>query len=110
MKIGLTSSLILILFLIGCNSIITPTLPPIQSEATFTAVSSKTPLPKSTPTTVPVMTEISCEPSSNPFKDNPMMNSSEYGGGYYPNIKISKVCSFNGKISRGQIYKHQIIT
>jgi hypothetical protein len=63
-----------------------------------------------TSTAVPVFTDISCEPSSNPFAENPMMSSDEYDAGYYPNITISRICTFEGKVSRGQVYKHQIIT
>jgi hypothetical protein len=37
-----------------------------------------------------------------------MMSSDEYHAGYYPNITITRICSFEGKISRGQVYKHQI--
>ncbi len=38
-----------------------------------------------------------------------MMSSDEYHAGYYPNITITRICTFDGKISRGQVYKHQII-
>jgi hypothetical protein len=67
------------------------------------------PITTSTSTTVPLLTEISCEPGSNPFNHNPMMSQSEYSGGYYPNITITRVCTFAGQVVRGQIYKHQIL-
>jgi hypothetical protein len=38
-----------------------------------------------------------------------MMSFTEYHAGYYPNITISRVCTFDGRLSRGQFYKHQIM-
>jgi hypothetical protein len=77
------------------------------SAPTVTPAKTSTPFP--TATAVPIFTDISCEPSSNPFAENPMMSSSEYSAGYYPNITIARICTFEGNVSRGQTYKHQII-
>ena len=54
------------------------------------------------------MTAISCEPASNPFDDKSLMDPMEYEAGYYPNITIARVCIFDGQVSRGQVYIHQI--
>jgi hypothetical protein len=99
----------ILLLLAGCSSITTPS--PIQLEPTPTLapISTVALLPTSTSTVVPIFTDISCQPSSNPFAENPMMSSDEYHAGYYPNIAISRICTFEGQVSRGQIYEHQII-
>ena len=83
----------MLILLAGCNPLVTPS----QIK------------PAPTLTTIPILTNISCEPSSNPFAENPMMSSNEYHAGYYPNITITRVCTLEGEISRGQVYKHQII-
>lgn len=91
--------------LVSCSAIISP--PPTQTEPirTFTPVSTNTPLPTATATTVPLITEISCKPATNPFHN---VDDFFYGIGLYPNITIARVCTFNGQISKGQVYKHQI--
>jgi hypothetical protein len=52
--------------------------------------------------------QVSCQPVSNPFDDNPLMSESEYNGGYFPNIEIGKVCEFEGQVKRLNIYRQEI--
>ncbi len=52
--------------------------------------------------------QISCEPATNPFDDNPLMSESEYNGGYFPNIEIGRVCKFEGQVKRLEMFKQKI--
>jgi hypothetical protein len=108
LKTSSISLLMLSLFLMGCNSTISPAPTRLWSTSTSSDIPTSQQLPIWTRTTVPVMTEISCEPASNPFDDNPLTNPGEYVAGYYPNITITRVCTFDGTVSKGQVYKHRI--
>lgn len=101
-------SLLLIIFslLASCKSIATASPVRVESTPTVIPVSTSTSLPAATSTAVPIFAELSCEPSTNPYAENPLINPVE--AAYLPNIPISRICAFEGKISRGQIYKHQI--
>lgn len=46
-----------------------------------------------------------CQPIENPF---PTPTGKADSFQFNPNIEISSVCSFNGQVSKGEIYKHQI--
>jgi len=107
MKTNQITSLITILFLVGCSSTATPTLLPTLPKPTRTFTSTPTNTPESTltPTIVPVMTAVTCQSASNPWKN---LSYSEYNGYWLPNIEITRVCVFSGQIVRGQVYKHQI--
>ena len=104
MKISRVSFLPIILLLVSCSSIATAS--PIRLTPTFAKISTSTALPTPTATTVPIYTDISCKPSENPWAEIPEMYS--YEKPYLPNIPISKICSFEGRVSRGQAYRHLI--
>lgn len=107
MKINQVLSLIIIFLLSGCSSAVTPTVNLTLSKPTptLTLVPTHTLLPTLTPTIIPVKTAVTCQPASNPWTS---LDTYEYHAGWYPNIDIARVCIFNGEISRGQAYKHQI--
>ncbi len=108
MKFNQLSVIAIIFLLVGCSSLSTQSPTKLASAQTITSDNTSTTSLPATSTAVPIFTDISCKPSSNPFAENPMMSSDEYHAGYYPNITITKICTFEGNISRGQIYKHQI--
>ena len=102
--------LILTLLLAGCNSsVISPTPTQPEPTYTFTPTSTITPPPTATLTIVPILTDMSCKPSSNPFEKPSTMSDIDYAVSLFPNITITRVCTFTGHIARGQIYKHQIM-
>ncbi|MCP4359625.1 MAG: hypothetical protein GY796_16585 [Chloroflexi bacterium] len=105
MKTYQISLLAVILLLIGCSSNAEPARIHLTPESTITQPPPTKSLPTSTRTPVPVKTEISCEPTSNPF---PTPSGLADSFQYNPNIDINRVCTFTGQVSRGQIYKHQI--
>lgn len=90
MKLNQRLLLLVALLLAGCGSVIPPTT---TAPAAI----------------VPILTDISCEPSSNPFVKPSSMGNAEFAASLYPNITISRICKFTGHISRGEVYKHQII-
>jgi len=105
--------LLVCFFIASCNSnpkqnLVQPEPTETISVATITTLpsSTPTPVPNSTPTTVPIYTEISCAPSDNPYAEIPEMYAHEKP--YMPNIPISQICTIEGSVSRGQVYKHQI--
>ena len=81
---------------------------PTSPTSTFTPNPISTPSATATSTAIPVFTDIACEPMSNPFLENNKPKN-EYFLGYPPNPSISRICSFEGTISRGQYYKHEIM-
>ncbi len=97
--------LYMIVFLLaGCRSAVAPTLTLLPTH-TQTPFPTPTLSPTPTATTVPILTEISCKPATNPFHT---VSDFFYRLQEYPTINIARVCTFSGKISRGQVYKHQI--
>lgn len=72
----------------------------------FTPNPTRTPSATATSTAIPIYTDISCEPSENPYAVIP--DEYWYEKPYVPNIPISKICIFKGEISRGQFYIHEI--
>lgn len=96
----------IIFFIAGCGqtSNLNPTQ--IKADATMLPIVTNTLELTLTSTPVPIFTEMHCQPSENPFAEIPEMYS--YEKPFLPNIPISKICSFEGKISRGQAYSHQI--
>ena len=102
MKNNQVSFLPIILLLVSCSTAATAS--PIQPTSTPTQTPTSTPFPTPTVTAVPIYTDISCKPSENPFAEIPEMYA--YEKPYLPNIPISKICSFEGKISKGQPYHH----
>lgn len=108
MKPNLILFVIITIFFSGCNSINSPTSSQIEPTIISTLNSTSKPILTATSTSVPIITDIICEPSSNPFAQNLGSNSIEYHALNFPNIPITKTCTFNGNISRGKIYKHQI--
>lgn len=73
---------------------------------TFTPNATGTPSATATSTAIPVYTDLSCEPSENPYAVIP--DEYWYEKPYVPNIPITKICAFKGEISRGQFYIHKI--
>src|SRR5688572_30271581 len=73
---------------------------------TFTPSPTRTPSATATSTAIPVYTDISCEPSENPYAVIP--DEFWYEKPYVPNIPISKICTFKGEIYRGQSYIHKL--
>lgn len=100
--------LIITLFLTGCRSVVSPTPAQVDLTSTVTPAFTSAPSETATATIVPILTDITCEPVSNPFAKPPAMGETEYAASLYPNIPIARVCKFTGHISRGQVYKHQI--
>lgn len=91
MKIRKSFPLVCALLFVSCNS-----------NVEFQPIHLK---PTSTLEHLPIGTEISCEPVSNPFP-TPSGNADSFQ--YNPNIEINRVCTFTGHVSRNQTYKHQI--
>lgn len=106
MKLPRILLLIIFSLLPSCKAVATVSPVGVESAPTVIPVSTSTSLPATTSTAVSIFTELSCEPSTNPYAGNPLINSIE--ASYLPNIPISRICAFDGKISRGQNYKHQI--
>ena len=99
------SLLIIILLLAGCSgAVISPTPTQIKSTLTFTPISTNTLLPTVTATEAPLMTEISCKPTTNPFPTQ--IPNGNYL--FHQNFSIGKVCSFSGEIKRGQSFQEKI--
>jgi len=73
---------------------------------TFTPNSTRTPSATATSTAIPVYTDISCEPSENPYAVIP--EEYWYEKPYVPNIPITKICTFKSEIYRGQSYIHKL--
>lgn len=108
MKFNLISIFAILVILGGCNSPVQPSPTELASTPTFSSAVTNTPFPSATQTTVPILTNAVCEPSSNPFVKSPTMGESEYAAYLLPNISITRVCRLTGDISRGEVYKHQI--
>jgi hypothetical protein len=53
--------------------------------------------------------ETVCEPASSPFPTPPTNSLEDVRIAYAPNITIGRVCTFSGKVTRAQVYKHQIV-
>ena len=108
MKIkNIITVLLIALILASC----TPSAKVAPTETAFPTLTSapsptRTPSITATSTAIPVYTDISCEPSENPYAVIP--DEFWYEKPYLPNIPISKICTFKGKISRGQFYIHKI--
>ena len=73
---------------------------------TFTPSPTITPSSTVTSTAIPVFTDISCEPSENPYAVIP--DDYWYEKPYVPNIPITKICTFKGAIHRSQSYIHKL--
>ncbi len=109
MKSNQNLFLLIALLLSGCSSVTSQTSTQLDSISTFTPSLTSTPSPTALATTVPILTDIFCEPSSNPFVKTSAMGDTEFSASLFPNITITRVCRFTGHISRGQVYKHKII-
>jgi hypothetical protein len=59
-------------------------------------------------TDIPVVTDMSCVDSNYPDSENIDVNSIEYSPVNFPNVDITKKCSFSGSISDGENYQHAI--
>jgi hypothetical protein len=101
-------SFAILVLLIGCNSLAEPSPTELVSPSSFSSVETSTPLPSATLTTVPLFTDIVCEPSSNPFVMTSTIGETEYAASLFPNITIARVCKLTGHIVRGEIYRQQI--
>ncbi len=108
MKSNQNLLLAIALLLAGCSSVTSPTPTQLEPTSTFSPTLTSTPSPTAPATTVPILTDMFCEPSSNPFVKTSAMGDTEYAASLYPNITIARVCRFTGHISRGQVYKQQI--
>ncbi len=106
MKINQIPFLSIILLLVSCSSLATSNPAQIKPSVTLTPFPTNTPNFTPTSTAVPIYTDISCKPSENPYAEIPEEYS--YEKPFLPNIPISKICTFDGKVSRGQAYRHQI--
>lgn len=78
----------------------------IFPTSTFSPSPTRTPSVTATSTAIPVYTEISCEPSENPYAA--ISDEYWYEKPYVPNIPITKICTFKGKIHRDQSYIHKL--
>ncbi len=100
MKTNQAVLLLAIFLFVGCNSIATSNS--VQREPIETSASLSTAMP----TLIPIYEDTSCEPSPNPYVEIPEMYSHEKP--FLPNIPISRICTFEGEILRGQFYIHKI--
>lgn len=101
-KMKLSHIVILLVFFLGAGCTFRPKSDLPASIPTETSIF----LPPATPTLVTLLNQMSCEPSSNPYTDNPLINPAE--AAYLPNIEITRICTIKGKISKGEAYRHQV--
>jgi hypothetical protein len=103
MKIVKKSLLLLSLILVSCSTGVEATSIRLESTVAITSLPATESLSSPTLTAEPASTDISCELVVNPTpaemaEDHP----------YVPDAETYRVCTFTGKVSRGQSYKHPI--
>ena len=108
MKTKIIVAVLVIAFIVASCAPATKVVPTETTfpTSTFTPNPTRMPNATATSTAIPVYTEISCEPSENPYAVIP--DEYWYEKPYVPNIPITKICTFKGEIYRGQSYIHKL--